>query len=816
MSSLRAFRFQKSKKANGSETDPDAEASQGGAGGAGPVSADAPTAFTADTDESQSLEMVVRKPAKRPRMISESEDESESGVSPAPLGPGPAGEEEGEEAVPGQVMPTSQIIEARLDQMQKQYPHMDRMALQDALKASDWNVLLAINRLRPLHKKEAKPKKSVVKSHEMVRDLGASDSEGENEYNDNKLVYESDSDDADSDRSITDDEDISEEKRRVLDFFGSANEQELACLQGCSKKKVLCIIKMRPIEGWTDLVRKIQASKQLNTELLNNASLLIKMRDAVARLMEKCEKITEKMENIVQDLTNGTSARMELHEQPKIISPNFTMTGYQMIGLNWLALMHKQALNGILADEMGLGKTIQAIGFLAHLKETGDKGPHLIIVPSSTMENWQKEMETWCPSLKVLNYYGSQDERRHMRLQIVNEETEFDVILTTYNMVISSPDDRVLFRKLEFHYVIFDEAHMLKNMATSRYENLMRVQASRKLLLTGTPLQNNLVELMSLLVFVMPEMFANKKEQLKKMFSIFPRNQEDNGRSKYEKDRIAHAKRIMKPFFLRRLKSEVLTELPKKTEEVIRVPMLPRQQEIYFNLVSDYKERAKAVAEGRAVAGSENSGSIENHSLGNHFICESGKFSMLDKLLPDMKERDDRVLIFTQFTMVLDIMEQYLRIRGHKYLRLDGSTPVQERQVMIDKYNQDDSIFIFILSTKAGGLGINLTSANTVILHDLDFNPYNDKQAEDRCHRVGQTRPVRVIRFLSVDTIEEGIHSIAQEKLRLEQDLTNSGSEDATTKKTVKKDLSRLLKIALDVEMSEKQMGDVGKVYTDL
>eukprot|EP00094_Tigriopus_californicus_P011326 TCALIF_10932-PA protein Name:"Similar to smarcad1 SWI/SNF-related matrix-associated actin-dependent regulator of chromatin subfamily A containing DEAD/H box 1 (Xenopus tropicalis)" AED:0.09 eAED:0.09 QI:336/0.88/1/1/1/1/10/119/802 len=802
MSSLRAFRFQKSKKANGSETDPDAEASQGGAGGAGPVSADAPTAFTADTDESQSLEMVVRKPAKRPRMISESEDESESGVSPAPLGPGPAGEEEGEEAVPGQVMPTSQIIEARLDQMQKQYPHMDRMALQDALKASDWNVLLAINRLRPLHKKEAKPKKSVVKSHEMVRDLGASDSEGENEYNDNKLVYESDSDDADSDRSITDDEDISEEKRRVLDFFGSANEQELACLQGCSKKKVLCIIKMRPIEGWTDLVRKIQASKQLNTELLNNASLLIKMRDAVARLMEKCEKITEKMENIVQDLTNGTSARMELHEQPKIISPNFTMTGYQMIGLNWLALMHKQALNGILADEMGLGKTIQAIGFLAHLKETGDKGPHLIIVPSSTMENWQKEMETWCPSLKVLNYYGSQDERRHMRLQIVNEETEFDVILTTYNMVISSPDDRVLFRKLEFHYVIFDEAHMLKNMATSRYENLMRVQASRKLLLTGTPLQNNLVELMSLLVFVMPEMFANKKEQLKKMFSIFPRNQEDNGRSKYEKDRIAHAKRIMKPFFLRRLKSEVLTELPKKTEEVIRVPMLPRQQEIYFNLVSDYKERAKA--------------SIENHSLGNHFICESGKFSMLDKLLPDMKERDDRVLIFTQFTMVLDIMEQYLRIRGHKYLRLDGSTPVQERQVMIDKYNQDDSIFIFILSTKAGGLGINLTSANTVILHDLDFNPYNDKQAEDRCHRVGQTRPVRVIRFLSVDTIEEGIHSIAQEKLRLEQDLTNSGSEDATTKKTVKKDLSRLLKIALDVEMSEKQMGDVGKVYTDL
>lgn len=133
-----------------------------------------------------------------------------------------------------------------------------------------------------------------------------------------------------------------------------------------------------------------------------------------------------------------------------------------------LVLMHKQSLNGILADEMGLGKTIQAISFLAHLKELGDEGPHLIIVPSSTMDNWQKELHTWCPALKVLNYYGSQDERRHMRLQIVQEQVDYDVILTTYNMVISSADDRVLFRKLDFHYVIFDEAHMLKNMATSR------------------------------------------------------------------------------------------------------------------------------------------------------------------------------------------------------------------------------------------------------------------------------------------------------------------------------------------------------------
>ena len=162
--------------------------------------------------------------------------------------------------------------------------------------------------------------------------------------------------------------------------------------------------------------------------------------------------------------------------------------------------MHKQSLNGILADEMGLGKTIQTIAFLTHLKETGEEGPHLIVVPSSTMDNWRKELEAWAPGVKVVTYWGSQDERRHLRLQLVQDELQYDVILTTYNMVISSADDRVLFRKLDFHYVVFDEAHMLKNMSTSRYENLMKVQAPRKLLLTGTPLQNNLVELMSLLV----------------------------------------------------------------------------------------------------------------------------------------------------------------------------------------------------------------------------------------------------------------------------------------------------------------------------
>lgn len=212
----------------------------------------------------------------------------------------------------------------------------------------------------------------------------------------------------------------------------------------------------------------------------------------------------------------------------------------------------------------------------------------------------------------------------------------------------------------------------------------------------------------------------------------------------------------------------------------------------------------------------ENYRCLEHLSLGNHLICDSGKFQLLDDLLPIMKDAGDRVLIFSQFTMLMDVLGKYLKIRGHKFIRLDGQTPVQDRQALIDKFNKDTSIFVFTLSTKAGGLGINLTAANTVILHDLDFNPYNDKQAEDRVHRVGQTREVKVIRFTSEDTIEEGIYSIAQEKLKLEQDVTAEEMEGG--KKQKKNEISRLLQSALGVVFKDKQIADkeLDKIYTEL
>jgi len=709
-----------------------------------------------------------------------------------------------------------------------------------------------------------------LKSHHVEEDNSESD---DDEFTGKGLVY-----DSDEEEEGPSDDNLSSDKKKVLAFFNEGGEQELTGIQGCNKKKVLEIIRQRPFEGWVDLVVKLQTSRQLNTEMLNNATELLRMKSAITKLMNKCQKITAKMEGIVEKLTASTTAMLELSEQPKSLNQNYRLSMYQLIGLNWLVLMHKQSLNGILADEMGLGKTIQTIAFLAHLQERGEEGPHLIVVPSSTMDNWRKELELWAPDIKVVTYWGAQDERRHLRLQLVQDELNYDVILTTYNMVISSAEDRVLFKKMQFCYVVFDEAHMLKNMASQRYEQLMKIRCTRKLLLTGTPLQNNLVELMSLLIFVMPGMFAKRKDQLRKMFSLFPKTQDETTRTNYEKDRIAHAKRIMKPFFLRRLKCDVLTDLPNKVSSVEKVPMSERQSQLYFKLVSDYKDRAVKMAQ-TGEAGDSGIGMlmnlrktanhpllvrdqytnhqlevmarllktrdsghkeanealivedlstmsdfeinktceiyrcIEHLGLANHLICDSGKFRLLDDLLPDMQRSGDRVLIFSQFTMLLDILQRYLKIRGYRFLRLDGQTPVQERQELIDQFNKDEEIFIFILSTRAGGLGINLTAANTVILHDLDFNPYNDKQAEDRCHRVGQTKEVRVIRFTSEDTIEEGIHNIAQEKLKLEQDVTGEGEGESKTKK---KDISRLLKAALNVELSEKLVGDIGKIYTEL
>ncbi|XP_018603706.1 SWI/SNF-related matrix-associated actin-dependent regulator of chromatin subfamily A containing DEAD/H box 1b isoform X1 [Scleropages formosus] len=634
-------------------------------------------------------------------------------------------------------------------------------------------------------------------------------------------------------------------KAQILEFFQTASVDELSLISGCSIRKAQKIVELRPFKTWEDLYDTFHKGNGLSSELVWGCRMVLKEREVVLRLMTKCEGISRKM---MADVTRVIERGAGSLKQPDILNSTLQLKPYQLIGLNWLVMLHKNQLSGILADEMGLGKTVQAIAFLASLFQNGINGPHLVTVPSSTLDNWVRELNLWCPSLKVLIYYGSVEDRRYLRHNILNKRVDFNIIVSTYNLTIGNDSDRSLFRKLKLQYAVFDEGHMLKNMNSLRYRHLMAINARYRLLLTGTPLQNNLLELMSLLNFIMPTMFSSSTSQIAKMFSM----KSSEEQSSFERDRIAQARLIMKPFILRRVKSEVLKQLPAKEEQVEFCPMSVKQEELYDALFKKLKgsttgekrDLCNVMMQLRKMANHpllhrqyytqekladmsrlmlkepthrdadptliqedmEVMSDFELHrlclqysalrsfQLSSEQVLDSGKFSLLTQLLSSFKDKGDRVVLFSQFTMMLDILEVLMKHLNYRYLRLDGSTPMADRIGLIDEFNSDSEIFVFLLSTKAGGLGINLTSANVVILHDIDCNPYNDKQAEDRCHRVGQTRPVTVIKLITKDSIEDCMLRVGQKKLKLEQDMTTFEEGDEGS---MPEDMASLLKASL-------------------
>ncbi|XP_072243863.1 SWI/SNF-related matrix-associated actin-dependent regulator of chromatin subfamily A containing DEAD/H box 1A [Leuresthes tenuis] len=688
----------------------------------------------------------------------------------------------------------------------------------------------------------SKAKKLAAERKMKARAAAKPDSSEEENYDEEDAVT---SEFEDSDDELKGEDGMMGVKKEMLTFFRNASIDELSLIAGCSVKKAQKIVELRPFDSWSSLWDVFHKENGLSKDLLLGCKVVLKERKVVLGLMSKCETISSKMVKCVTEVMESGTGSVE---QPGVLNSQFELKPYQLIGLKWLLLLHEHKLSGILADEMGLGKTIQAIAFLAQLYENGIDGPHLIVVPSSTLDNWVRELKLWCPSLNVLIYYGSLEERRYLRYDILNKDVEFNVIVTTYNLAIGNDSDRSLFRKLHLKYAVFDEGHMLKNMNSLRYRHLMSINAGHRLLLTGTPLQNNLLELMSLLNFIMPSLFSSSTTQLSKMFSM--KSYEEQ--SRFERDRISQAKLIMKPFILRRIKSEVLKQLPAKEEKIEFCSMSEKQQVLYQNLFKKLKtstngekrelcnvmmqlrkmanhpllhrqyyttEKLKAMSklmlkepthfdadpvliqEDMEVMSDfelhrlcQQYSSISSYQLNNDLLLDSGKFRHLIELLASLKNKGDRVVLFSQFTMMLDIVEVLLRHLKHRYVRLDGSTPIADRIVLIDEYNTDPDIFVFLLSTRAGGLGINLTSANVVILHDIDCNPYNDKQAEDRCHRVGQTRTVQVIKLISKDSIEDCILQLSHKKLKLEQDMTaaEQGGEG-----TIPEDMASLIKASL-------------------
>ncbi|KAF9361452.1 hypothetical protein BGX26_003196 [Mortierella sp. AD094] len=605
--------------------------------------------------------------------------------------------------------------------------------------------------------------------------------------------------------------------------------------------------------------------------------------------------------------------------QPKLVTGGI-LRDYQLEGVEWMVSLYENGLNGILADEMGLGKTLQTISFLAYLREKGIWGPFLVVAPLSTLANWVIEFERFVPGVPVELYHGTPEEREHKRNHKLKKlDFTFPIIVTSYEIVIR---DRKYLSRYQWKYIIVDEGHRLKNMDCKLIRELKSYHSANRMLLTGTPLQNNLSELWSLLNFLLPEIFDDR-EGFQEWFDFSDINaKEGQERILGEESQsgiVTSLHHILKPFLLRRVKTDVEHSLPKKKEYLLYAPLTPVQKEWYdaalgrdirnfliqkkcgldTTRASESYENTEGVDDAKDTEGKEGEESTEskeetdiasteqdteeavtiedldaiidaeeqikekktehvgrrtrgairsyaeksdaeyfrdleegkvekredpdvvsalevdlrkasksvsnmklmnlvmqlrkvcNHPflfdwpldpktrlpvLSEDLLNSSGKMLVLNRLLEALFKRGHKVLIFSQFTTMLDIIQDWAEIyKGWVCCRIDGSVPQDERRMQIAEFNRDKELKLFLLSTRAGGLGINLTSADTVIIFDSDWNPQMDLQAQDRVHRIGQTKPVIIYRLVTANTIEGKIIERAGSKRKLEKLVIHKG-----------------------------------------
>uniref|UniRef100_A0A8C1WCL3 SWI/SNF related, matrix associated, actin dependent regulator of chromatin, subfamily a, member 5 n=1 Tax=Cyprinus carpio TaxID=7962 RepID=A0A8C1WCL3_CYPCA len=507
----------------------------------------------------------------------------------------------------------------------------------------------------------------------------------------------------------------------------------------------------------------------------------------------------EEDEELLNENSKATSVCTRFDDSPSYVK-NGKLRDYQVRGLNWLISLYENGINGILADEMGLGKTLQTISLLGYMKHYRNiPGPHMVLVPKSTLYNWMNEFKRWVPSLRAVCLIGDRDERTAF-VRDTLLPGEWDVCVTSYEMVII---ERAVFKKFNWRYLVIDEAHRIKNEKSKLSEIVREFKTTNRLLLTGTPLQNNLHELWALLNFLLPDVF-NSSEDFDSWF--------DTNNCLGDTKLVERLHTVLRPFLLRRIKADVEKSLLPKKEIKMYIGLSKMQREWYTKILMkdiDILNSAGKMDKMRLLNVLMQLRKCCNHpylfdgaepgppyTTDLHLVVNSGKMAVLDKLLPKLKEQGSRVLIFSQMTRVLDILEDYCMWRNYGYCRLDGQTPHEERQISINAFNEPNSSkFLFMLSTRAGGLGINLATADVVIIYDSDWNPQVDLQAMDRAHRIGQKKQVRVFRFITENTVEERIVERAEMKLRLDSIVIQQGRlVDPNTSKLGKDEMLSIIR----------------------
>lgn len=525
---------------------------------------------------------------------------------------------------------------------------------------------------------------------------------------------------------------------------------------------------------------------------------------------------------------------IKFERQPDYLdSTGGTLHPYQLEGLNWLRFSWAQGTDTILADEMGLGKTVQTAVFLYSLyKEGHSKGPFLVSAPLSTIINWEREFEMWAPDMYVVTYVGDKDSRAVIRENEFSFEDnairggkkasrmkkdssiKFHVLLTSYELITI---DMAILGSIDWACLVVDEAHRLKNNQSKFFRVLNNYPLQHKLLLTGTPLQNNLEELFHLLNFLTPERFNNLEVFLEEFADIA------------KEDQIKKLHDMLGPHMLRRLKADVFKHMPSKTELIVRVELSPMQKKYYKFILTKNFEALNTKGGGNQVsllnvvmdlkkccnhpylfpAAAMEAPKMPNGMYdGSALTKSSGKLMLLQKMMRKLKEGGHRVLIFSQMTKMLDLLEDFLENEGYKYERIDGGITGGMRQEAIDRFNAPGAQqFAFLLSTRAGGLGINLATADTVIIYDSDWNPHNDIQAFSRAHRIGQNRKVMIYRFVTKASVEERITQVAKKKMMLTHLVVRPGLGSKTGSMS-KQELDDILKFGTEQLFKDDAEGE--------